>query len=221
MPPQQWSSSALRTRRRMPQPRTPPPYPPPKPSQLTISRYYGLSIILGTVAISYGSVPMYKMACLLPRSLLLHRLHLPSNSHFQTTPPTNPPPADMPTNRLGRPTHPINHTFLLSLPPRPRHNRLPPPNNLQRLRLRHPPLEIHSPTTRSASPARGNRPRILHRHKHLFGRYNRRSNVQRVSGPSRALLQQDPVFLLRGAAAGGGGNGGYAGFLLRGSGVCE
>lgn len=28
---------------------------------LTISRFYTLSIILGTVALSYGSVPLYKM----------------------------------------------------------------------------------------------------------------------------------------------------------------
>lgn len=29
---------------------------------LTVSRFYTLSIILGTVALSYGSVPLYKMA---------------------------------------------------------------------------------------------------------------------------------------------------------------
>lgn len=28
---------------------------------LTLSRFYTLSIILGTVALSYGSVPLYKM----------------------------------------------------------------------------------------------------------------------------------------------------------------
>lgn len=27
-----------------------------------ISRYYTMSLILGTVALSYGSVPLYKMA---------------------------------------------------------------------------------------------------------------------------------------------------------------
>ena len=32
---------------------------------LIFSRYYTLSVILGTVALSYGSVPMYKMVCVL------------------------------------------------------------------------------------------------------------------------------------------------------------
>jgi hypothetical protein len=30
---------------------------------LPYSSYYVLSVILGTVALSYGSVPMYKMVC--------------------------------------------------------------------------------------------------------------------------------------------------------------
>lgn len=30
-----------------------------------VYRYYTLSVILGTVAFSYGSVPMYKMVCAL------------------------------------------------------------------------------------------------------------------------------------------------------------
>lgn len=32
-------------------------------SLLTCGSYYTLSVILGTVALSYGSVPMYKMVC--------------------------------------------------------------------------------------------------------------------------------------------------------------
>ena len=53
--------------------------------------YYTLSIILGTVAFSYGSVPMYKMVrcCDSPHSESM------ANSKLQ----------DLPNNRLGRPTH--------------------------------------------------------------------------------------------------------------------
>lgn len=34
-----------------------------QPIRLTYNRYYTLSVILGTVALSYGSVPMYKTIC--------------------------------------------------------------------------------------------------------------------------------------------------------------
>jgi hypothetical protein len=51
--------------------------------------YYTISIILGTVAFSYGSVPMYKMVCFYPSSLP------PS--------PTNKL-KDLPNNRMGRST---------------------------------------------------------------------------------------------------------------------
>lgn len=54
--------------------------------------YYTLSIILGTVALSYGSVPMYKM---------VHRaIRSPSSRPLLTI--HNP---DLPNNWLGRPAH--------------------------------------------------------------------------------------------------------------------
>lgn len=38
--------------------------PTPTLSHVDVYRYYTISVILGTVALSYGSVPMYKMVSL-------------------------------------------------------------------------------------------------------------------------------------------------------------
>lgn len=52
--------------------------------------YYTISIILGTVALSYGSVPMYKMAS--------------PASYASSSPCANISVIDLSTNGLGRPT---------------------------------------------------------------------------------------------------------------------
>lgn len=54
-------------------------------AELCPCRYYTLSIILGTVALSYGSVPMYKMVCGC-EDLLLNQLVLTNNPRFVKRP---------------------------------------------------------------------------------------------------------------------------------------
>jgi hypothetical protein len=50
-----------------------------------LHRYYTISIVLGTVALSYGSVPMYKMVC--PPS---SAATLPTYPTYLPPPPTRP-----------------------------------------------------------------------------------------------------------------------------------
>jgi len=64
-------------------------------------RYYTLSIILGTVALSYGSVPMYKMVS--PSSLSLW----PFYPCLQYSECSFNESLDLPNNRLGWPAHKI------------------------------------------------------------------------------------------------------------------
>lgn len=86
---------------------------------------------------------------------------------------------DLPTNRLGRPTHPH--------PPRRRRrhslarktsDRLPPtPHHIQRLSLRRPALEVHTTTARSAGPARRDSASLLHRDEQEFFGYHWSRNI--------------------------------------------
>jgi len=105
--------------------------------------YYTLSIILGTVAFSYGSVPMYKMVCCRrqlppPIELLLSMV------------------LDLSNNRLGRSAHQSSRSWWS----RWRGSLRPPPTcyffkahtrYLQRVRLGCPAVEICAPTTRGQS----------------------------------------------------------------------
>lgn len=103
-----------------------------------------MSIILGTVAFSYGSVPMYKMVSLLPAP----------NSHSPWSIPNIRSIPDLPNHRLGWPTHqiPRSRQHLRSLKPRPaRHRPQTNPHHLQRFGLRRAALEIHTPAARSSS----------------------------------------------------------------------
>ena len=63
---------------------------------LIFNRFYTMSVILGTVALSYGSVPMYKMACVLER-----------NSSTRNT--ATYTLLDMYADWLGRSTHQGHH----------------------------------------------------------------------------------------------------------------
>lgn len=62
------------------------------------SRYYTMSVILGTVALSYGSVPLYKMVIAGSSSLIRYQ----SKEHD----------VDLPANRLGRSAHQSLDTFV-------------------------------------------------------------------------------------------------------------
>jgi hypothetical protein len=64
----------------------------------TATRYYTISIILGTVALSYGSVPMYKMVSPTAVKFLGTRVlkgKMMADDKIGT---------DMPANRMGRST---------------------------------------------------------------------------------------------------------------------
>jgi hypothetical protein len=109
--------------------------------------YYTISIIMGTVALSYGSVPMYKMVrCdLLPsKSPLLMILRI-----------------DLPNHRLGRPTHqgpwtrrcrcrwrgPLNS-------PTTSHDRETHPRHIQRVGIRRAAVEVRAAAARGAGAPR-------------------------------------------------------------------
>lgn len=115
--------------------------------------YYTLSIILGTVAFSYGSVPLYKM---------VRHPSSPLNSMLI-------PNLALRNRRMGWPAHKS------SLPRRwnPRRPLYTSParylcqtnsHHLQRIRLRCSTLEVHSTAARSTSPSGRDSPGILHRY---------------------------------------------------------
>ena len=133
----QWSSYKPHISNVTPQHCRPPPHLYLSPTDR--SSYYVLSAIIGTVAVSYGAVPFYKMVRLLTILILITRS-------------SNKTPPDLPTNRLGRPTDQITYA-------RKRRRRssikaitsdqcAPATHNIQRVRLRCDALEIHPATAR-------------------------------------------------------------------------
>lgn len=129
--------------------------------------YYTLSIILGTVAFSYGSVPMYKMVCLQRLSII-------------TT--TNCLLQDLPNYRLGRTTYKgawswRTRWYRSLLTPATCHGCETHPYYLQWLCLRRPALEIHTTTTRGPGLAWGNGTGILYCYKQVRRRHNWGGNV--------------------------------------------
>jgi hypothetical protein len=99
------------------------------------TRNYTFSVIVGFVAITYGSVPMYKMV----HYTSTFTMHVPN------------PLLDLSTNRLGRSTHQIRCSWRRHPRPlgAPSPRREPPTlaHNLQRLRIRRLTLEVYSSTT--------------------------------------------------------------------------
>lgn len=135
---------------------------------------------------------------------------------FKSTTRTDMNNSDLPTNRLGRPTHPHTsrrrqrHSFARNT----RNGFTTTSNYIQRLCIRRPPLEIHTPAERSASPTRRNGASFLHCHEQKPLGYYRSRNIQRHAWSGGAVFQQDPVFLFRGAEAQCRRIGRYASFLL-------
>ncbi len=110
-----------------------------------------MSIILGTVALSYGSVPMYKMviAETLPRG----------NSWLIQT------ALDLPTNRLGRATHQSLYTFVgrgSCFSSAACNIVAKTPDHIQWLSLRHHALEIYSTAEGGPCVAWGDGTGIFH-----------------------------------------------------------
>lgn len=138
-------------------------------SCLTPTRYYTISVILGTVALAYGSVPLYKMVCANP----------PNHASNLCRILTNPTTIDLPTNRLERPTspNPPRRRERHRIPSKPRNRLAPTPNHIQRLRVRCPAMEIHTAAARGSRSSRGDGTGILHGHEQRPCGYHRSSDV--------------------------------------------
>ena len=139
-------------------------------------RYYTLSIILGTVALSYGSVPLYKMVRL--SCDILNRLMLI-------------PDTDMHTDRLGRSTYQILHPLRRrrSCDPPYTSDRLATSTyNIQWLCIRHHALEVHAAATRSSCSTRRNSTGVLYRDEQKHRGHHWGCNIQRYAGTGGTLL---------------------------------
>ena len=75
-------------------------------------------------------------------------------------------------------------------------------------------MAIHTSATGGSSPTWRDCAGVLHGHKQERRRHHWGGNVFRDAGAGRTLLQQDSVFLLRGAEVELWRDGGYAGVLL-------
>lgn len=147
--------------------------------------YYLLSVMLGTVALSYGSVPMYKMV----QNILIDTSILTDSSFF---------PSDMPAEWLGRPTRQI---------PKSRFRRrsccssaaghflAPAAHHLQRIGVGCDAMEVHSSAAGSARLAGRDCTGVLYSNEQERGRYHWSGHLQRHSPAGRTLFQQNPMLL--------------------------
>lgn len=139
---------------------------------------------------------------------------------FSREPGTSLIISDLPNHWLGRPARPSPCWYFRERrscePSRPRQRRQAYPSHLQRLRFRRAPLEVCPPAARSPRPPRRDGIGLLHCHQQERYRHYWRGNIQCDACAVCAILQQDPVLLLRGAATECWRDCGYAGVLLLG-----